>query len=239
MVKDFVEPVVTSNRVASSLSGVALVAKSRRPWSLGELAALRRLYPDTPTAKIAARLRRTLTTVYQAAYRLGLKKSAAYLSSPASGRTNGRQGMGTRFLRGMTPWNKGAHYMPGGNIRAGWFKPGHRNAGHPTKAERPLGAERINVDGYRERKVTHSGRGSERWRAVHVLMWESANGTVPRGHAVIFKNGDKTDIRLENLECLSRADLMRRNTYHRYPKEIALAIQLRGALQRQINKRAA
>lgn len=31
---------------------------------------------------------------------------------------------------------------------------------------------------------------------------------------------------------------MRRNSYHtRYPKEIGLVIQLKGALQRQINKR--
>jgi hypothetical protein len=32
--------------------------------------------------------------------------------------------------------------------------------------------------------------------------------------------------------------MMARNTVHRYPKEVALAIQARGALVRQINKRA-
>jgi hypothetical protein len=45
-------------------------------------------------------------------------------------------------------------------------------------------------------------------------------------------------ITLGRLELISRAENMRRNSYHtRYPKEVAQLIQLRGALNRQINKR--
>ncbi len=56
---------------------------------------------------------------------------------------------------------------------------------------------------------------------------------------VCFIDGNKQNLSLDNLALLSRSDLMRLNSYHnRYPKEIARLIQLRGALMRQINKRA-
>lgn len=43
------------------------------------------------------------------------------------------------------------------------------------------------------------------------------------------------EITLDRVECISLAENMRRNSYHNYPKEIALAIQLRGVLNRKIN----
>jgi hypothetical protein len=79
------------------------------------------------------------------------------------------------------------------------------------------------------------------WVPVHRLVWIEHHGPIPAGHAVAFKPGQHTsvleEITLDRLELVSRAELMRRNTYHKYPKEIAQLIQLRGALQRQINKR--
>ncbi len=61
--------------------------------------------------------------------------------------------------------------------------------------------------------------------------------TVVRHHAVAFKDGNKQNIALDNLELVSRADLMKRNSYHNYGKEIAQLVQLKGAVTRQINKR--
>lgn len=216
---------------------------SGRAWTRRDLALLRRLYADTPTAKIAKRLRRSLTTTYQTAYRLGLRKSAPYLASPASGRV--RRGSHPnsarhRFARGMTPWNRGVTGYMGANRTS--FRAGRR----PDEARnyRPIGSERISKDGYLERKVSDDQTlaPARRWVGVHRLVWEAAHGTAPRGHAVTFKPGRKTtdaaSITLDALELVSRDELMRRNTLHRYPKEIVLAIQLRGALNRQINKRA-
>jgi len=69
-------------------------------------------------------------------------------------------------------------------------------------------------------------------------MWEAQNGPVPRGHIVVFKDGNRENLVLDNFELVTRQELMRRNSYHtRYPREIGLVIQLKGALQRQINKR--
>jgi len=100
-------------------------------------------------------------------------------------------------------------------------------------------------DGYLERKVTDdpSFVPNRRWVSVHRLVWEAAHGPVPQGHAVVFLPGRRTadlaSITLDGLELVSRAELMRRNSYHtRYPKEVAQLIQLKGALNRKINRRS-
>ena len=50
-------------------------------WSKSEVALLRKLFPNNPTAKIAARLGRSLDTVKKKASRMGLKKTKKYLKS--------------------------------------------------------------------------------------------------------------------------------------------------------------
>jgi hypothetical protein len=113
------------------------------------------------------------------------------------------------------------------------FKPGNK-----PHTWRPVGSERVTDDGIRQRKVTDTGCTPRDWKAIHVLMWEAENGPVPRGHIVVFKDRNRERLALENFELVTRQELMRRNSYHtRYPKEIARLIQLKGALQRQINKR--
>lgn len=199
---------------------------------------MRERYPNEPTRVLAASLARSTCSVYQRADVLGLQKSAAYLASPASCRTNGRQGMGTRFPKGHVPANKGLR-RPGwspGRMRDTQFKKGERR-GVATKLWQPIGTERISKDGYRERKINNDLPLQRRWRAVHLIVWEEANGPVPGGHAVTFKNGDKADVSLSNLEIMTRAALMARNSVHNLPQPLAQTIQLLGALRRQIRKR--
>lgn len=213
----------------------------RRFWTAEEDAQVRALYPDTPTAELARRLNRRLSSVYQRAQKLGVEKSAAYLASPAACRLRRGDNVGaaSRFPKGHVPANKGLR-RPGwgpGRMKQTQFKKGERH-GVAVRLYKPIGTERISKDGYLERKINEGLPLQKRWRAVHLLVWEAANGPLPRGHAVVFKNGDKRDIRLDNLELISRGDLMRRNTLHRYPKEIARAYQLIGAVNRKINRKA-
>lgn len=91
------------------------------------------------------------------------------------------------------------------------------------------GDERVWQDGYLFRK-TDSG-----WRAAHVALWEQHNGPVPANHIVTFKDGDKTRIEIENLECISRADQLERYTVVNLPNALKQVIWLKGALTRKIN----
>lgn len=43
------------------------------------------------------------------------------------------------------------------------------------------------------------------------MLWEAANGPVPPGHALIFADGNKQNITLENLILVTRAQLARLN----------------------------
>lgn len=215
------------------------ILKHRYEWTDASTEILVRLYPDTPTAEIARQLGITIERVYSKANLLGLKKSAAYLDSLAACRLRrgDNSGASFRFPKGHTPWNKG---MKGLNLggKETQFKPGHRG-GRALEVYRHVGTERISKDGYIERKINDDLPLQKRWRAVHIINWEAVNGPLPKGHALVFKDGNKQNTDVENIELLSRAELMRRNSYHtNYPKEVAQLVQLRGAITRQINKRS-
>lgn len=71
---------------------------------------------------------------------------------------------------------------------------------------------------------------------MHVLLWEEHHGPVPINMCVCFKDGNKAHIALNNLELLTRAERMRRNTIHRYPEELKSAIRAIGKLKRTIRE---
>lgn len=143
-----------------------------------------------------------------------------------SGRTTGRQENATRFAKGDRAWNKNMKGLQLGGD-AGWFPRRHRPANY-----QPVGATRIVQDGYLEIKVAE---GCRQWRAWHRIEWEKHHGPIPKGCAVVFKDGNSEHRHIDNLECLTRSQLMKRNSVHNLPKELALIAQLKGALQRQIN----
>lgn len=217
---------------------------NRRPWGRLQDELLRELYPDMPTQVLAVVTERSERAVYERARTLGLKKSPAYLASSYAGRIGRgeRRGSATEFRAGMTPWNKGRHYVAGGRSAETRFKPGR--AAHEARNYRPIGSLRVSKDGYLERKVTDNPAlaPARRWVGVHRLVWEAAHGPVPNGYAVTFKPGrrttDASSITPDALELTHRADLMRRNTRHNLPPELNDLVQLRGALNRKINNRS-
>lgn len=216
-----------------------------RRWSDAERQLVRDYYPDTPAWMIARALQRSNASVYQMADRLGVSKAPDWLDNPLSNTTRVDPGRGrvSQFRPGQKPWNTGKKgWRPPGAERT-QFKPGQLN-GRAAQLVEPVGSYRLDPSGILQRKIaTTPGPAHLRWRSVHELVWIEHNGPVPPGHLVVFKEGMRTNvlqqITLDRIECLSRGDLMRRNSYHnRYPKEIARLIQLKGALARKINNRS-
>jgi hypothetical protein len=178
--------------------------------------------------------------VYAHASTMGLKKSAEFLASVC-------RELGARLARhpsaiahriqpGNVPVNKGVRspgYAPG-RMAETQFKKGQMP--HTWK---PIGSMRHDDDGYLQVKVSGTGYPPRDWRQVHRLLWEELHGPLPspNTHALVFKDGDKTNIMDANLELITRAELMRRNTIHRLPRELVEVIQLKGSIKRVITCR--
>jgi hypothetical protein len=201
------------------------------PWSLQQLQILRDLYPLMMTAELPPLVGRSIKSINNKAHALGLKKVEGAASRAGKLGAHHPDAIAKRFPKGLTPWNKGKPFPRSGRMQEGQFKRGQL----PPKT-RPLGAVRINKDGLPERKIENG-----EWWPVHRIIWCAANGPLTNGHVVVFKPGvrvsDAQAIKPEHLECVSRAELMQRNSYHRLPKELATVIHLRGVLNRQIRKR--
>ncbi len=106
------------------------------------------------------------------------------------------------FEKGHISHNKGmkGYYAPGSE--KGWFKKG----GTPWDTM-PVGTVVTKSDGYLWKKIDDKpGVWTKNWRQLHLLLWEQAYGTVPEGHRVIFKDGDRQNCVLENLALVSLAE---------------------------------
>ena len=215
------------------------------PWTLEQDEILRRRYPSEPTSVLAEFFGRTERSVYQHARYLGLSKSVSYLASQNSGRIQrGRvdpRMIATQFKRGQEAWNKGVKGICGTheNCRRTQFKKGEMRGAAQRKYV-PIGSYRISKDGYLEQKVNDDFPAQRRWVGVHRLVWEKANGPVPRGHVVCFLTGRRTSIlekiTLDALELVHRGELARRNHPRSKSPELAKLVQLKGAITRQVNR---
>lgn len=217
----------------------------KKLWPPEDIALLEREYANTNTATLAAQMDRTPSSVYQKALGMGLKKSAAYMaeSLAAAGRHAAIAGKSSRFKAGQKAWNTGIKGICGTheNCRRTQFKKGSMS-GAAQHNYVPIGSERLSKDGYLERKVTDAAGvpPRRRWVGVHRLVWEAANGPVPRGHVVCFlagrRSADAETITLDALELVSRKELARRNHPVTRSPELARLVQLKGAITRQLNR---
>jgi len=46
------------------------------------------------------------------------------------------------------------------------------------------------------------------WRQKHYIVWEAANGSMPKGHDVIFADGNKRNFNIDNLLLVSRREFL-------------------------------
>lgn len=117
------------------------------------------------------------------------------------------------FVKGQEPHNKGKPCEEGRggkhpNSRRTQFTKGKRR-GVAVKLYKPIGTERVSKDGYLERKVHDGLPLQSRWRAVHLIRWEEANGPVPQGHALKCLDGNRQNTDPSNWEAIPRALLPR------------------------------
>jgi hypothetical protein len=159
------------------------------------------------TAKVSGRPYAELTELFNRRFGLNLNVGRIKDTLGRHGLNNGRD---CRFRPGQTSHNKGKTGVYFTGSEKGWFKPGNKPWTH-----KPVGAERVNGDGYIDVRIRNpTGKPWKNWKAKHRIIWEKAHGKIPRGHAVIFADGDKRNFALENLLLVSRAELAVMNSSH-------------------------
>lgn len=108
-----------------------------------------------------------------------------------------KNGLNGCFEPNRTPWNKGKNFIAGGRSAETRFKKGQ----DPINWK-PVGSERVSKDGYIEIKVSEPSE----WMLKHRKVWEEANGEIPKGSIVVFKDSDRTNISLDNLALITRKE---------------------------------
>lgn len=217
---------------------------SRRAWTADEDETLRVNYPRFPAFLIAYLLDRGVGSVHGRAHVLGVAKIEGFhrqWHTPLWQTYDHPKQVAHRFKPGQIPANKGLR-RPGfapGRMANTQFRRGERR-GKAAGLWKPIGTERISKDGYLERKINDDLPLQRRWKTVHRIVWEQANGPIPAGHLVVFRKGLKTCqrelITVDRLELISCRENMSRNSVHNYPMPIVRAIQMRGALNRVIHR---
>ena len=127
--------------------------------------------------------------------------------------------VGGQFQKGQAPPNKGKKWdefmsINGQiNSRKTCFKKGHIPKNH-----RPVGSERVNVDGYLEIKVAEPNK----WKLKHRVIYEQYYGKIPKGYKIIFLDGNKLNISVDNLEKISNNQslIMNQNAFFTKNKDL-------------------
>ena len=108
-------------------------------------------------------------------------------------------GLDGRFQKGHVPANKGRKGMPmHPNAVTTQFKKGHTPAN-----KTPIGTVLMKDDGYLWKKV---GEGARDWKQLHRMIWEEAHGEIPEGYLITFKDGNRENVALDNLELITKAE---------------------------------
>lgn len=103
------------------------------------------------------------------------------------------------FVKGQPSHNKGKKMTEEqkAKIAATMFKKGSR----PHNAQ-PVGTEIINEEGYHVVKVAEPNK----WVFKHRLIWKEHYGEIPKGMNIVFKDGNKDHLVIENLVMLTNAE---------------------------------
>lgn len=154
-----------------------------------------------------------LTERFNLRFGLSVKQDALTSFTIKNGLRNGIErriqkgdqiGRATQFKKGAVPFNKGKKkWWTGGEETQ--FQPGNM-----PQTWKPVGTETVRGDGYTWVKVAEP----KKWREKHRMIWEAAHGPIPKGHALLFADGNKLNIELDNLILVTRSQLVRLNQNH-------------------------
>jgi hypothetical protein len=171
--------------------------RTKAIWSPEQLNFVRQNYSRMTTSQMAEALGKTKSAVKNRINILGL-------SLPENLREARKKAHS--FKKGNTAWNKGMKGLQIGG-QATQFKKGHIPHNARTDGEIVLRFHKRENRLLKMLKV--AGKRCLVW--LHRYVWEQANGPIPKGYLIVFKDGNTLNCELANLELMSMADNASRN----------------------------
>jgi len=172
--------------------------------------------------------RRQLWEIFNRRYHTGISLSALCAKCKYIGLRTGRTG---RFKKGHdSTWTEAQ--------RQNW-KP---NAGNFKKGQMPfnhvaVGSEALTTDDeYVKVKIAEPNK----WKYKHVLAWERYRGEIPRGMCLLFRDGNRQNCKVGNLQLITRLLLLLLNQhgYATASKKLKRSIMLLARLETKICTRS-
>lgn len=144
------------------------------------------------------------------------------------------------FKKGMTPVNKGkkqADFMSAEAIER--TKKTRFKKGQSPYNSLPIGVETIRKDKGGRDYVMVKVEGAKKLVYKNIHVWENHHKRKkPKGHNVIFKDGDTMNFDINNLELVSDSELMKLNSIHHYSEELREIIKLKNKLKKELCKKS-
>ena len=203
-----------------------------RKYTDQQINQVKALYPNHYSKDIALMMNMPVSYVYQVANKYQIHKSAEFnrMELQKQGERLKKDGAKHRFIKGGIPFNKGKKMSETAYeiCKKTMFKKGSV----PCNVK-PIGYQRLDKDGYLKIKIA-----DKTFVLYHRYVWEQANGPIPDDHIVIFKDGNKMNFDINNLELITMRENMMRNTIQNYPEEIIGIIKLNSKLKKTIKNKS-
>jgi hypothetical protein len=180
---------------------MAAMKKQITPYAHEELKILLDWYPLVGGKAVVQRLKelgynRSYKSVMARAFKLGMK-------SPLNKQPNAGC-----FKKGQTPLNKGQKMSKEVYEKCAPTMFKEKHLPHNTKYD---GALSVRVHKKCNKAYYNIRLAQSKWIKYHRHLWEQANGPVPAGCIVVFKDGDTLNCVLENLELITKKENVLRN----------------------------
>lgn len=109
-----------------------------------------------------------------------------------------------------------------------------KEIGH--RSYKAIGTVVVNQHGYLVKKINDDYPLKKRWRYLHHVVWEETNGPIPEGHILRFRDGNKLNTELSNLELCTYAEVMASNSIRNLPPDLQAAYRALWLLKRRVRK---
>ena len=215
----------TECAIKAKASDIGLKLGTKKLWTDTEIEYLRTHYATSYMSDMCMYFNRSEKSIYMQAFLMGLKKDDKFK------RDNVREKMSPNFL---------AHCKKKGCVGVGYKMSKERyekcSLTMFKKGDLPAKTNPVGTLFFWKRGEVWIRTGFKQRELYHRYVWKQHNGEIPKDRIVSFIDGNSQNCDISNLQLISRADNMARNSINRYPKEFKSKVFLLAWFRRKINK---